>query len=103
LAPPSWLLSHPVPIETVTLEWVPQPPRPAITGHETELRPVLPLRTPGRAFRQYTSAIRYLSPPDLFENHPSYRLLDVSWEPSGQGKLQFGLATFLTSLMFLKR
>ncbi len=98
LAPPSWLPSRPVPIETVTLEWVAAPPRPAITGHEAELRPVLPLRTPGHAFRQYTSAIRYLSPPGLFENRPSYRLLDVSWEPSGQGKLQFGLATFFDKL-----
>jgi hypothetical protein len=98
LAPPNWLPSRPVPIETVTLEWVAAPPRPAITGHEAELRPVLPLRTPGHAFRQYTSAIRYLSPPGLFENRPSYRPLDVSWEPSGQGKLQFGLATFFDKL-----
>jgi len=98
LALPSWLPSRPVPIEAVTLEWVPQPPRPLITGHEPELRPVLPLRTPGHAFRQYTSAIRYLSPPSLFENRPSYRLLDVSWGPSGQGTLQFGLATFFDKL-----
>jgi transcriptional regulator with XRE-family HTH domain len=98
LALPSWLPSSPVPIEAMTLEWVPHPPRPAITGHEAELRPVLPLRTPGHAFRQYTSAIRYLSPPSLFENRPSYRLLDVTWEPSGQGKLQFGLATFFDKL-----
>lgn len=98
LAPPSWLPSRPVPIETVTLEWVAAPPRPTITGHEAELRPVLPLRVPGHAFRQYTSAIRYLSPPALFENRPSYRLLDVSWEPSGPGKLQFGLATFFDKL-----
>jgi len=98
LALPSWLPSRPLPIEAVTLEWVTHPPRPVITGHEAELRPVLPLRTPGHAFPQYTSAIRYLSPPSLFENRPSYRLLDVSWEPSGQGKLQFGLATFFDKL-----
>ncbi|MGH3586916.1 MAG: helix-turn-helix domain-containing protein, partial [Pseudonocardia sp.] len=54
LAPPSWLPSHPVPIETVTLEWVSASPRPAITGREAELRPVLPLRAPGHAFLQYT-------------------------------------------------
>jgi transcriptional regulator with XRE-family HTH domain len=41
LALPSWLPSGPVPIEAVTLEWVPQPPRPVITGREPELRPVL--------------------------------------------------------------
>jgi len=98
LALPSWLPSSPVPIEAVTLEWVPQPPRPMITGREAELRPVLPLRSPGHAFQQYTSAIRYLSPPSLFENRPSYRLLDVSWEPSGQGTMWFGLATFFDKL-----
>lgn len=98
LALPSWLPSRPLPIEAVTLEWVPHPPRPVITGHEVELRPVLPLHAPGHAFPQYTSAIRYLSPPSLFENRPSYRLLDVSWESSGQGKLQFGLATFFDKL-----
>ena len=98
LALPSWLPSRPVPIETVALEWVPAPPRPAITGQEAELRLVLPLRTPGRAFHQYTSAMRYLSPPALFENRPSYRLLNVSWEPSGLGKLQFGPATYFDKL-----
>lgn len=98
LAPPSWLPSRPVPIEEVTLEWVAAPPRPAVTGHEAELRPVLPLRAPGHAFRQYTSAIRYLSPPGLFENRPSYRLLDVSGESSWQGKLRFGPATYFDKL-----
>jgi Helix-turn-helix domain len=98
LALPSWLPSHPVPLEAVTLEWVPDPPRPVITGQEAELRPVLPLRTPRNAFLQYTSAIRYLSPPSLFENRPSYRLLDVSWTSSGQSQLQFGLTTFFDKL-----
>jgi transcriptional regulator with XRE-family HTH domain len=98
LALPSWLPSCPVPIESVTLEWIPQPPRPVFTGQEAELRPILPLRAPRHAFPQYTSAIRYLGPPSLFENRPSYRLLDVSWEPSGRGRLQFGLATFFDKL-----
>jgi hypothetical protein len=78
LALPSWLPPRPVPIEAVTLEWMSQSPRPVLTGHEAELRPVLPLRAPRHAFPQYTSAIRYLGPPSLSENRPSYRLLDVS-------------------------
>ena len=86
--------SHPAPLEDVTLEWVPSLPRPVLTGQEAELRPVLPLRAPRRAFPQYTSAIRYLSPPSLFENRPSYRFLGVSWESSRRGVLRFGLATF---------
>lgn len=98
LARPSWLPSCPVPIDAVTLEWVAHPPRPVITGQEAEVRPVLPLRTPGQAFPQYTSAIRYLSPPSLFENRPSYRLLDASCGSPGQVTLQFGLATFFDKL-----
>lgn len=98
LALPSWLPSRPVPVDAVTLEWVAHPPRPVITGQEAELWPVLPLRTPRQAFPQYTSAIRYLSPPSLFENRPSYRLLDVSCESPDKAALQFGLATFFDKL-----
>ncbi|MGH3924544.1 MAG: helix-turn-helix domain-containing protein, partial [Pseudonocardiaceae bacterium] len=98
LALPGWLPSRPVPIDAVTLEWVAHPPRPVITGQEAEARPVLPLRTPRQAFPQYTSAIRYLSPPSLFENRPSYRLLDASCESPGRATLQFGLATFFDKL-----
>ncbi len=98
LALPSWLPFRSVPIDAVTLEWVAHPPRPVITGQEAELRPVLPLRTPRQAFPQYTSAIRYLSPPSLFENRPSYRLLDASWKSPEQATLQFGLATFFDKL-----
>lgn len=98
LALPKWLPAHPVPIDAVTLEWVADPPRPVITGQEAEVRPLLPLRTPRQAFPQYTSAIRYLSPPSLFENRPSYRLLDASWDSSGQATLQFGLATFFDKI-----
>lgn len=98
LALPSWLPTRPVPIDAVTLEWVAHPPRPVITGQEAEARPVLPLRTPRQAFPQYTSAIRYLSPPSLFENRPSYRLLDASCESPGRATLQFGLATFFDKL-----
>ncbi|MGH3692402.1 MAG: helix-turn-helix transcriptional regulator [Pseudonocardiaceae bacterium] len=98
LALPGWLPSHPVPIASVMLKWIPEPLGPVLTGQEAELRAVLPLRAPRHAFPGYASAIRYLDPPSLFENRPSYRLLDVFWEPSGQGTLQFGLATFFDKL-----
>lgn len=98
LAAQGWLPCQPIPIEAVTLDWEPRPPRPVFTGREAELRPVLPLRTPRYAFPHYTSAMRYLSPPRLFENRPSYRLLDVSLTPAGQGQLRFGLGTFFDKL-----
>ncbi len=98
LALPSWLPSPPVPLSAVTLEWVADPPRPVLTGQEAELRPVLPLRTPRHAFPSYTSAIRYLSPPSLFENRPSYRLLHACCESPGQATLRFGPATFFDKI-----
>lgn len=94
MTPPGWLPDRPTPLENVTLVWQPLSPRPVITGRdEAELRPILPLRTPRQAFPSYTSAIRYLSPPRLFENRPSYRLLDVAGDT-----LTFGLTTYFDKL-----
>jgi transcriptional regulator with XRE-family HTH domain len=98
IALPSWLPPDPVPLDAVTLEWEPRAPRPVLVGEEAELRPILPLRTPRHAFNRYTSAMRYLNPPRLFENRPSYRLLEVSLTPSGPGSLRFGLSTFFDKL-----
>jgi transcriptional regulator with XRE-family HTH domain len=98
LAASQWIPPHPLPLEAVTYEWEPHPSRPKLTGEEAELRPVLPLRKPGHAFSRYTSAMRYLDPPKLFENRPTYRLLDVSGVESGQTRLRFGLTTFFDKL-----
>lgn len=93
MAPPGWIPQTPIPLDQVTLAFQEHPPRPVVTGTEPELRPVLPLRTPRHAFPNYTSTIRYLDPPRLFENRPSYRLLDVDGTT-----LTFGLATYFDKL-----
>ena len=81
------------------MRWDSKPPQPIITGDEAEALATLPLRAPGHAFKRYTSAIRYISPPALFENRHSYRLTGVEWnEDSGSGELAFGLATFFDKL-----
>ncbi|GAA4221270.1 hypothetical protein GCM10023075_09460 [Streptosporangium album] len=49
------------------------------------------------AYDRYTSAVRYMDPPTLFENRPSYRLLDLRWS-SGQGEMTFGLANYFDKL-----
>jgi len=97
LAPTSWLPDMPVPLDKISLRWATSPPPPRITGEEAEARPTLPLRAPGHAFPRYTSAIRYLRPPALFENRHSYRLTDIHWS-DGAGELTFGLATFFDKL-----
>jgi hypothetical protein len=99
LAPSTWLPSTPIPLDEITMRWDSKPPQPIITGDEAEALATLPLRAPGHAFRRYTSAIRYISPPALFENRHSYRLTSVEWnEDSGSSELAFGLATFFDKL-----
>lgn len=97
LSTAAWLPERPVTLEAITLRWEAQPPAPRITGEQAEARPTLPLRAPGRAFERYTTAIRYLKSPALFENRHSYRLLGVEWQGDG-GELTFGLSTFFDKL-----
>jgi hypothetical protein len=53
----------------------------------------------GQVFRCYTSAIRHICPPALFENRPSFRLTALKWnEGSGSGESAFGLAAYFDKL-----
>jgi hypothetical protein len=79
IAPQSWLPSEPVDLADIAMTWVPDPAPPKVTGAEAETRLLRPLRVPGQQFDRYTSAVRYLDPPSLFENRPSYRLLSLAW------------------------
>jgi hypothetical protein len=98
LALPEWLPSEPVPLEQVELLWEPAVQPCTIDGSEPEARAQCPLRTAGHAYDRYTSAIRYLEAPSLFQNRPSYRLVDLVWEPTGSGRLAFGLAAYFDKL-----
>lgn len=95
LTTPAWVPPEPIPLESVSLQWEKDAPAPTIIGQEAEARSTLPLRAPGQAFARYTSAIRYLKPPALFENRHSYRLLDA--DLAGR-RLTFGLSTFFDKL-----
>lgn len=97
LARGEWIPARPVPLHDVTLGWVDDPPPPLCTGDEPELRPITPMRAPRRAYARYTAALRYLDPPRLLENRPSYRLTSV--ETDGDlPKLTFGPATYFDRL-----
>jgi hypothetical protein len=92
-----WMPQKPIRLEDIDLDWVEKPVPISVTGTEPEAGRALPLRAPGRRFDRYTSAIRYLDPPSLFENRPSYRLLDVDLS-SGSERMTFGLATYFDKL-----
>jgi transcriptional regulator with XRE-family HTH domain len=97
IAPPSWLPPEPVDLADITMTWTPDAPAGKITGAEPETRKLRPLRVPGQQFERYTSAVRYLDPPTLFENRPSYRLLSLAWAGS-TGAMRFSLATYFDKL-----
>ncbi len=92
-----WLPDQPVPLEDIELDWQDGPPAPRVDGTEPEALRVCPLRAPGQQYGRYTAAVRYLDPPTLFENRPSYRLLSLAW--TGEtGRMRFGLAAYFDKL-----
>lgn len=97
LTSPGWMPTEPVDLHDITLTWRPGPSETALDGTGPEAQLVCPLQSPRFRYRSYTSAIRYIDPPTLFENRPSYRLLDVAWHEDG-GELGFGLATYFDKL-----
>lgn len=97
MAPSSWLPATPVPLDSICLEWCDEVIGAEVTGTEPEACNVLPLRASGRRYSRYTSAIRYLDPPALLENRPSYRLLDVGLAGVSE-RMKFGLATYFDKL-----
>lgn len=98
LARPEWIPRQPVRLEDIELAWVDDPPPVAVDGSEPEVHGLLPLRTSLRRYDRYTSAIRYVDAPALFENRPSYRLLELCWTDDGRGRMKFGSSTYFEKL-----
>jgi hypothetical protein len=97
LAHADWMPSAPTPLEYVALRWE-TGTSVTIDGTEPEARAHFPLRTSDYYYDRYTAAIRYLEAPTLFENRPSYRLLQVGWNQSSGGELVFGPAAYFDKL-----
>jgi hypothetical protein len=94
---PEWMPARPIELGNVVLDWTDEPPAVLIDGTEPEAQAQCPLRTPVHRYARYTSAVRYVDSPTLFENRPSFRLLDARWSTAG-GRLRFGLSTYFDKL-----
>ena len=72
LAVPEWQPAAPVPLHEIELEYIlPAGPLPAPAGVE------LPERPDGTRYRSYSDAMRDLAAPAVFENRPTYRLIEA--------------------------
>ena len=90
LAAPGWLPAEPVPLREVGLEFTPEaapgalPPLPEPALPEL----VLPERPDGTRYLSYSDAMRDLAAPAVFENRPTYRLIEARLTP-GASRLAF--------------
>ncbi|MFI0354770.1 hypothetical protein [Actinomadura sp. 9N407] len=78
LTRPEWVPDEPLPLESVRLDWNPRPEPPAVADPTEGLPP---------GYRTYAEALAALAPPRIFEDRPSYRLLDADLKA---GTLSFG-------------
>ena len=77
LAPPAWRLPAPVPLDGVRLEFRPDAPRPDVPDLAALAPGALPLRADGTRYRRYSDVIAALAAPAVFENRPTYRLIQA--------------------------
>ena len=97
LTHPDWMPAEPALLEDVTLRWENRS-QVTIEGTEPEARAQLP-RGPRSTFTTGTRLrSRYLEAPSLFENRPSYRLLQIDWDHPRRGSLVFGPAAYFDKL-----
>ncbi|HET9257307.1 MAG TPA: helix-turn-helix transcriptional regulator [Pseudonocardiaceae bacterium] len=95
IAGPGWIPDEPAELRSLRLTLDERPHAVTIDGSEDETLPTRPLCAPGQRFDRYTSAIRHLDPPRLFESRPSYRLLGGH---PGTDTLRFGLAAYFDKI-----
>jgi hypothetical protein len=95
IAGSGWIPDEPAELRSLRLTLDEQPHTVAIDGTEPQTLHTRPLCASGLWFDRYTSAIRHLDPPRLFESRPSYRLLG---DQLSAGTLHFGLAAYFDKL-----
>lgn len=95
IAPPGWIPQAPLALDTIELTLDESPQEVTLTGKEPATEPARPLRAPGVHFDSYTSVIKHIDPPQLFESRPSYRYLGGTL---ADRELTFGLAAYFDKL-----
>ena len=98
LAPPAWRLPAPVPLDGIRLEFRPDAPRPHTPDLAALAPGALPLRGDGTRYRRYSDVVAGLAAPAVFENRPTYRLIEADLAGVGGPRLAFGRGRFFDSV-----
>jgi len=96
LAPPAWRQPAPVPLDGVRLEFRPDAPRPDVPDLAALVPAALPTRGDGSRYRRFSDVIAELAAPSVFENRPTYRLIEADLAGTGPNgpRLAFGRGRF---------
>ena len=85
LAPPAWRVPAPVPLESVRLDFRPGTPPPGVPDVAALAPYALPERADGSRYQRYSDAVAALAAPAVFENRPTYRLVEADLAGAGTG------------------
>jgi hypothetical protein len=94
LAPPAWRLPAPVPLDSVQLEFRPDAPPPDVPDLAALAPYALPERADGTRHRRYSDVVAALAAPAVFENRPTYRLIEADLAGQAGPRLAFGRGRF---------
>jgi hypothetical protein len=98
LAPPSWRLPAPVPLEAVRLEFRPGTPPPDVPDLAALAPYALPERADGARDQRFSEVVARLAAPAVFENRPVYRLVEASLAGPEGTWLAFGRGRYFDSI-----
>jgi hypothetical protein len=94
IAPPAWRLPAPVPLDRIRLEFRPDAPGPDFPDLAALAPSALPERPDGTRYQRYSEVIGRLVPPAVFENRPTYRLVEADLAGQAGPRLAFGRGRF---------
>jgi hypothetical protein len=86
LAPPAWRLAAPVPLDSVRLEFRRDAPRPDVPDVAALAAYALPERADGARYQRYSDVVAALAAPTVFENRPTYRLVEADLGAEGDAR-----------------
>jgi hypothetical protein len=99
LAPPAWRLPAPVPLDSVRLEFCRDTPPPDVPDVAALAAYALPERADGTRYQRYSDVVAALAAPTVFENRPTYRLIEADLAGAGAGpRLAFSRGRFFDGI-----
>ena len=98
LAPRAWRLPAPVPLDGIRLEFRPDAPCPDVPDLAALAPCALPERADGTRYRRYSDVVAALAAPAIFENRPTYRLVEADLARAAGPRLVFGRGRFFDGI-----